>query len=230
MNLFLVFVFIFFIGSTFGWFIELLYRRWAHKKWVNPGFLVGPYLPIYGFGLVSLTYIHLIFYGLDLTPVLAILLMGLTMTVIELIGGIISIKNKVRLWDYSDKWLNYKGIICPEFSIIWTIVGALYYYFLAEPMLYMLDWFSKNLSFSFFLGLFTGILVIDFVYSTKLYIKINKFAKENDISIRYERLKMHIKEAQEEAKEKYSFLMPFKQTKSLKDYILEYNERINKRK
>ena len=152
MNLFLVFIFIFFIGSTVGWLIELIYRRIAHKKWVNPGFLVGPYLPIYGFGLVAVTYIHLLFYGLNLPPVLAILLMGVTMTIIELVGGLISLYNNVRLWDYSDRWLNYKGIICPLFSVVWTIVGAIYYYFLASPVLYMLNWFSKNLSFSFVLG------------------------------------------------------------------------------
>lgn len=229
MNLFLVFIFIFFIGSTVGWLIELIYRRIAHKKWVNPGFLVGPYLPIYGFGLVAVTYIHLLFYGLNLPPVLAILLMGVTMTIIELVGGLISLYNNVRLWDYSDRWLNYKGIICPLFSVVWTIVGAIYYYFLASPVLYMLNWFSKNLSFSFVLGLFTGVLIIDFIYSTNLYIKINKFAKENEILIKYEKLKMQIKEAQEQAKEKYSFLTPFRQTKSLRDYIMEYIEN-NKRK
>ena len=38
------------------------------------------------------------------------------MTLIELIGGLISLKNKIRLWDYRDRWLNYKGIICPLFS------------------------------------------------------------------------------------------------------------------
>ena len=229
MNLFLVFIFIFFIGSTVGWLIELIYRRIAHKKWVNPGFLVGPYLPIYGFGLVAVTYIHLLFYGLNLPPVLAILLMGVTMTIIELVGGLISLYNNVRLWDYSDRWLNYKGIICPLFSVVWTIVGAIYYYFLASPVLYMLNWFSKNLSFSFVLGLFTGVLIIDFIYSTNLYIKINKFAKENEILIKYEKLKMQIKEAQEQAKEKYFFLTPFRQTKSLRDYIMEYIEN-NKRK
>ena len=50
MNMFLIFVFIFFIGSTFGYILELFFRRIVHGKWVNPGFLVGPYLPIYGFG------------------------------------------------------------------------------------------------------------------------------------------------------------------------------------
>ena len=104
--------------------------------------------------------------------------MGISMTFIEYIAGIIFIKGmNVKLWDYSNMWGNIQGIICPLFSVVWTIVGAIYYYFLASPVLYMLNWFSKNLSFSFVLGLFTGVLIIDFIYSTNLYIKINKFSK-----------------------------------------------------
>ena len=60
MQLFLYFVFIFFIGSTLGYVLELFYRRIAGGKWVNPGFLIGPYLPIYGFGLCILTLIYLL--------------------------------------------------------------------------------------------------------------------------------------------------------------------------
>ena len=55
MNLYLLSVFIFFLGSVVGWILELVYRRILHGKLVNPGFLVGPYLPIYGFGLTIMT-------------------------------------------------------------------------------------------------------------------------------------------------------------------------------
>lgn len=61
MSLFLKYLFLFFIGSTLGWIVELFFRRIAHKKWVNPGFLIGPYLPIYGFGLCFLTLIYTLF-------------------------------------------------------------------------------------------------------------------------------------------------------------------------
>ena len=54
MSFILLLAFLFFMGSLTGWGIELLYRRFvSQKKWVNPGFLSGPYLPIYGFGLVG---------------------------------------------------------------------------------------------------------------------------------------------------------------------------------
>lgn len=52
MNMFLTLAFLFFIGSMIGWVLELFYRRMiSEREWINPGFLVGPYLPLYGFGL-----------------------------------------------------------------------------------------------------------------------------------------------------------------------------------
>ena len=55
MSFVLLLAFLFFVGSLTGWVLELFYRRFvSQKKWVNPGFLSGPYLPIYGFGLVLL--------------------------------------------------------------------------------------------------------------------------------------------------------------------------------
>lgn len=222
MNLFLQFIFIFYMGCTLGWILELFFRRIAHGKWINPGFLIGPYLPIYGFGLVALTVMYLLFKDSDLSPILIVLLMGLLMTLIELIGGIIGLKNNVKLWDYSDRWGNYKGIICPLFSAIWTAIGGLYYFLFAPYVMHALDWFSKNIAFSYTLGLFTGFIIIDFVYSCKLYIKIKDFAKENKITIKYEQFKEHIKDTQKKRKEKYSFVNPFKQSKTLKEYLTDY--------
>ena len=60
MNYILVVLTLFAGGSVFGWFIELFFRRYLDpverlkKKFSNPGFLVGPCLPIYGSGLILL--------------------------------------------------------------------------------------------------------------------------------------------------------------------------------
>ena len=42
----------FIIYCLIGWIGESLYVSWEHRKWVNRGFLHGPFLPIYGFGAV----------------------------------------------------------------------------------------------------------------------------------------------------------------------------------
>ena len=36
--------------------------------------------------------------------------MGASMTLIELIGGLSFVNKPVKLWDYSNRWGNYKGI------------------------------------------------------------------------------------------------------------------------
>ena len=59
MSVILILDFLFFIGSVSGWVIELFFRRFIslanpERKWINPGFCTGPYLPLYGFGLCIL--------------------------------------------------------------------------------------------------------------------------------------------------------------------------------
>lgn len=229
MNLFLIIVFIFFLGSTFGWVLELFFRRLYHGKWVNPGFLVGPYLPIYGLSLSFMTGMHLFFEAHNILPIYQVILMGLSITLIELIGGLIFLKQGVRLWDYRDRKFNFKGVICPLFTMIWIMMGAIYYLFIAEKVVNALKWFSNNISFSFVLGVFSGCMVIDFFYSTKLYKKVKKYAKNNDIDIMYEKLKMHIKDVQREAKEKYSFLLPLRQQSKISEYVNSYKEKVKRR-
>ena len=225
MRYFLTGVFIFILGSLVGWIIEIIFRKLYYGKLVNPGFLVGPYLPIYGFGLLSLTVLHVLLTKLDLHPIVIILLMGLIMTIIELIGGLFCISQKVKLWDYSDRWLNYKGIICPLYSAIWLLAGAIYYFFLYDPLMFAVNWFNENISFSYVVGILSGFLIIDFFYSSKLYIKIRRYAKNNNIVVRYEKLKMHIKEETKESQEKYFFLFPFRQSRKLIDYLDSYKNK-----
>lgn len=230
MNIFFKFIIIFYMGCLIGWIIELLYRRIVHKKLVNPGFLIGPYLPIYGFGFIFLTLFYLIFKDSTLHPAIIIILMAILMILIELVGGIIGLKNNIKLWDYSDRWGNYKGIICPLFSAIWTTAGAIYFFIIAPYIMKKLDSFSMNLTISFILGIFTGFIIIDTIYSSKLYVKIKDYAKQNHIIIKYEQFKMHIKDMQTKRKEKYSFVNPFEQTKKLTDYLANYKKARKKRK
>jgi len=234
MSLFLTFVFLFYIGSSIGWVLELFFRRIEHKKWVNPGFLVGPYLPIYGFGLVILTVLHLFIAKYNFHPAITISLMGACMILLELITGLFFLRLKIRLWDYSNYALNYKGVICLGMSFLWIGLGGLYYYLLADYVMKALSWFSNHLSFSYVLGIFTGVFIIDLVYSTKFYKKIRKYAKNNNVIIMYENLKLHIRNIQDAAKEKYSFILPFRQTRDLLEYLVGYkqseSESKNKRK
>lgn len=235
MNVALVLAFLFYIGSSFGWFLELFFRRFVSKKWFNPGFLTGPYLPIYGFGLSALFLLSLI----DMSfienavwrNVLVIIFMGMIMTFIEYIAGIIFIKGmKVKLWDYSNMWGNVDGIICPLYTFLWSLLGATYYFFIQSHMINAVIWLSNNLAFSFVIGFFFGILTIDIAHSMNLVMKFRKFAKENDILVKFEELKKHIREDQEKRKEKINYLFAFKTTKKLSDVLTEYRNKLQNKK
>ena len=139
MNILLVIAFLFFVGAMLGWVLEFLFRNLiSHsgpraRHFINPGFCKGPYLPIYGVGL---TVLFLIAYmetrGIveaTLTNELILFAsMAVTMTLIEFVGGLFLLKVlNIRLWDYSDRWGNVMGLICPLFSLIWALLGAVYY-------------------------------------------------------------------------------------------------------
>lgn len=224
MSLFLIIAYLFFIGSMFGWVLELFYRKFISaanpdRRWINPGFCIGPYVPLYGFGL-ALLYLLAKFgndSGLDVSIASHIVLftiMAIFMTVIEYIAGIICFKwLKLRLWDYSKEWGNIQGIICPKFSLYWSILGAVYYFLIHPHILYALDWLSKNLAFSFVIGFFFGVFTIDVVYSANLVSKMRKFAVDNKIIIKYERLKAHVRHTHDHHEVKSNFLLPFASTK-----------------
>lgn len=221
MNKLLILAYLFFCGSTLGWVIELVYRNFISRtrvrgKWINPGFCIGPYVPLYGFGLCIL-YLLATLEGFDavknptLEKILLIAAMTVSMTLIEYLAGIICLKAfKVRLWDYSNRKFNIQGIICPTFSFIWGALGALYLLFVHKHILASLEWLSQNLAFSFVIGLFFGVFIIDVCYSGHLIAKIKNYANENGVVVKWEKLKAEIKSTAEQIGKRTPFLFPFK--------------------
>ena len=234
MKIFLTLCFLFAIGSTFGWILELFFRRiFTAKKWLNPGFLVGPYLPLYGFALCLLYLLSSINFSFLENPVLrsllSILLIGFALTLIEYLAGKIFILGmKVRLWDYSNRWGNIEGIICPLFSFFWMILGAAYYFFL-HPIIsrWIAAWLAHPFLF-FFLGLFFGILLVDFVYSARLLTKIRAFAKENNLVVKLEEFKSNLQERIEKNKFIH-FVFALRGTHPILDNLRDYAERLSEK-
>lgn len=233
-NYFLIFAFLFFVGSLLGWCIELVFRKFFSKnnpghKWINPGFLVGPYLPLYGSGLCVL-------YFLATLPVenvtsivwkqklLLFVVMAVAMTLIEYVTGLIFIKGMhVKLWDYSENWGNIDGIICPLFSFFWAVLGALYYFLIHPYILTALAWLSRNLAFSFVIGMFYGVFLLDVVYSLQVVSKIKQFAQDYELVFKYEELKAVIRDLNEK-RSKPRFLFAFRTDVPFHEHVKRYLE------
>ncbi len=209
----LVAFFLFFIGCIAGWCLEVLFRRFfSAKKWINPGFLTGPWLPLYGFGVVVLFFLSIlpIHTGMVwLDAVIIILIMGISMTVIEYIAGLIFIKGMgIKLWDYSKQWGNIQGIICPLFSFLWLLVAVFFYFVINAPVIEAVRWFVHHIEFAFVVGIFFGVFLVDLCNSLHVSAKIRKFAKEHEVVVHIEKLKEAVRGRLEEHKEKASFAFP----------------------
>lgn len=232
----LVMAFLFFVGSVLGWCTEVLFRRvFTAKKWINPGFLTGPYLPLYGFGVAGLFAISLIpiHTGYDwLDSILIILIMGVAMTLIEYIAGLIFIKGlKIKLWDYTNRWGNIQGIICPLFSFLWLLV-CVFFYFVIVPYVITdaVIWFVNHITFAFFVGVFFGVFFVDLGHSINLTAKITSFAKKHGVVVSFEKLKESIKDKIEKhGGKKANFIFPFKSNRTLTQELDSYNEEQNEK-
>lgn len=240
MNMFLKLAFLFFMGSVLGWVLEVLFRRFIsranpERKWINPGFCTGPYLPLYGCGLCLLYLIALLerwnfIENPFLNKVILFLIMAICMTLIEYIAGILALKiMKVRLWDYTNEWGNIQGIICPKFSMIWAVLGAVYYFFVHPHILGAIRWLSQNLAFSFVIGLFFGVFMIDVAHSLQLVAKLRTFAKENDVIVKYETLKANIRSHYEATAQKYHFFRPLHTDRPISEHLKEMRNNFEKR-
>jgi len=230
MSIFLVLTFLFFVGSLFGWAIELLWRRFFSKnnperKWLNPGFLNGPYLPLYGLSLCtlfSLSFLNVS--GISerwLRETILFTMMALCITAMEYIAGLIFIKGMhIKLWDYSKNKFNIQGIICLQYTFYWYILSAVYYFLIHPRILEWLYWFTGHLAFCFVIGFFYGVFTIDVCYTFKISTRIKEFAKEKQMEIKYELLKEQMRKRHETLKEKRSFLFPLKSKKhSIKEEL-----------
>lgn len=234
MKTFITLCLLFIVGGTCGWAIELFFRRFVHKKWVNPGFLAGPCLPLYGTGVVFLYIICSLDYSFIANEVwravFVIALITVAMTLVEYVTGLIFIVGlKVKLWDYSKRPGNIQGIICPLFTFFWGVIGAAYCLFVHPLLMKAVAWINLNEIYSFFIGMYYGILVIDIFYSFNVVNKIRAWAKEKNVTVKLEEFRLSVKLKAEQIKQKTNFLLSFKTKNSLNEELDDYNNSENER-
>ncbi len=171
-----IFIYVFLFGAFGGWIIELFYRTLiAEHKLVNPGFLSGPYLPLYGFGAVFLFFAS----GLEMPLYFRAPFFLVAITALEYITGLFFLRVfNLRLWDYRNVFLNYKGLICPLFSVYWTILSMLFFYFVYPFLSGTYIQFSRFDGFFYLFGVFSGFIIEDIFISFRLANKLKKIIGE----------------------------------------------------
>ena len=132
----------FMLYSFLGWCMEVILGLIENKKFVNRGFLIGPYCPIYGYGMLLIVF--LLKNYTDSPLVLFILAMVICMVLEYLTSYFMELIFKARWWDYSNKKFNINGRICLETAIPFGVGGSVIMYLVHPFVMSIVDKFSNT--------------------------------------------------------------------------------------
>lgn len=120
------YILIFFSYAFAGWIIEVTLKLIQYHRFINRGFLAGPWLPIYGFGALLITAVS------DLIPVsemsygtafaVSFVLCG---AVEYLTSFVLEKRFHARWWDYSTKPMNLHGRVWIGNLVLFGLGGVI---------------------------------------------------------------------------------------------------------
>ena len=158
-----VYFLLFMLYSFIGWCMEVTGKLIQYKRFINRGFLIGPYCPIYGYGAILITILlKKYIYDPWVLFVMAILVCG---TLEYLTSFFMENIFKARWWDYSQRKFNLNGRVCLGTIIPFGILG-LFIMYVSNPFLLdklelipevWLNWIS---------GILFSIYIVDNIVST----------------------------------------------------------------
>ena len=171
-------ILIFFIYSLIGWIWESTFKSIRQKKFINRGFLNGPWLPIYGFGaLIIIT----VTFQFRRNNILIFLLGMVTASLFEfLVGYMMEKLFHARYWDYSHLPLNINGYIALPVSILWGFFSLILVNVINVPVIHFVETIPSI--FLYFIDVICLILfVLDTVLSTVQALDLKKVLNYNTI-------------------------------------------------
>jgi len=137
----LVLYFLFY--SSVGWMVESMYMSICNKRLTNRGFAKCPLCPIYGFGaLLGYLILHPMKDNL-----LALYITGaIVATVFEYFVGILMLRLFDEVWwDYKEKPIQFRGIICLESTLAWGVYAVVIVGFLHDRIIALFDLIPKQI-------------------------------------------------------------------------------------
>ena len=170
------YILFFFISSMLGWLMEVCCKLWQFHRFINRGFLIGPYCPIYGFGAVLVTALLSPYAG---SPAAVFVLAMVVCGTLEYLTSYLMEKLfHARWWDYSHKRFNLNGRVCADTLIPFGLLGLLMIY-VVKPFLFgLMDRMAPGLLEGLCIGL-TCLILVDTVLSVTV---LSKIRKEADLS------------------------------------------------
>lgn len=161
------YLFYFFVFAIFGFIWEVVVNLILHHKLVNSGTLIGPWLPIYGWGLIfSLLLSKKIKNNYILFPSLFFLF-----GIVEYLTSLyLEYFYHTKWWDYSRYLLNINGRVCVEGLLLFSLIALFIIRIIVPKIDKIYEKINTNLL-TVILYILLSIYIVDYIYCT---IKPNK--------------------------------------------------------
>lgn len=166
-------ILLFFVCAFAGWLMEVGCKLVQFRRFINRGFLIGPYCPIYGFGAVLVCRLLSRFSG---DPLAVFALALLVCATLEYITSYVMEKLfHARWWDYSEKPFNLNGRVCASTLIPFGVMGLMLVYFVQPFCFGLFDRMPPTVRTVLCVVLCT-LLLVDVIVSTTVLGKIRSTA------------------------------------------------------
>ncbi len=166
--LFLLFI----IYSVTGWIIEVIATYPDTKCFVNRGFLIGPYCPIYGNCAIAMI---LLLHNVT-NPILLFILSIIICSAGEYVTSYVMEKLfHARWWDYTKNKFNLNGRICLVNSLAFGVLGFLLIKFVNPFVVGLITKLSPTMMNVLFYTILI-LFIIDNVISFKVIFKIKNMS------------------------------------------------------
>ena len=185
---------LFIIYSVLGWLLEVTCKLYDEKKFINRGFLIGPYCPIYGCGAICITSL---LYRYSYDPLVLFIMTTIGCGILEYMTSFIMEKlYKARWWDYSKRLFNINGRVCLGTLIPFGIFGLILTY-ITNP--FFIEIFNKiNIKYLNISAItILIILIVDNIISTIIILGFRK----TTITVRKETRKDNTEQITKEVRE-----------------------------
>jgi len=180
MEVFSLYFILFLIYSFIGWIIEVGNFLVLDKKFVNRGFMIGPYCPIYGYSAI----IMIFYLNQYKDNVLTVFLLAVFVcSFMEYVVSFIMEKLfNARWWDYSDRKFNINGRVCLINAVLFGLLGVALVYFVNPFLSGLLDNINAtalNIICIIWLIVFISDFIISMNVTYNLKNSVKKLKKDN---------------------------------------------------
>lgn len=170
-----IYFFLFLIYAILGWCMEVTLGIMQNKKFVNRGFLIGPYCPIYGCGGVLIT---VLLDDFKMYPFAMFCIAIVICGVLEYFTSYVMEKIfKARWWDYSRKKYNINGRVCLETIIPFGLLSLIIMYITNPFIIGILERIPSNVLRILFI-VCLSIFIVDSIVSLVVISRLRSTVKK----------------------------------------------------